>query len=1473
VDASDDMTLTIQGAPTANAGSDASICEGSDYTLSGSATNYNSVTWSTAGDGSFDNENILGATYTPGSGDIAAGSVVLTLTAGAVSPCAVDAADDMTLTIQGAPTANAGSDASVCEGSDYTLSGSATNYNSVTWSSTGDGTFDNVNILGATYTPGTNDIANGSVVLTLTAEAISPCGADATDDMTLTIQGVPTANAGSDADICEGSDYTLSGSATNYNSVTWITAGDGTFDNVNLLGATYTPGSADIATGSVVLTLTAEAVSPCAVDATDDMTLSIQGAPTANAGSDADICESDTYTLSGSATNQQSVLWTSGGDGSFDDATLLNATYTPGSADIANGSVVLTLTATAISPCAVNASDDMTLGIFGQPTANAGSDADICETDSYTLSGSATNQQSVLWISSGDGNFDDATLLNATYTPGSNDISNGSVILTLTAVAVPPCGTDATDDMTLSIQAAPTANAGSDATICEGSDFTTSGSASNYSSVSWASTGTGTFANGNTLTATYTPSAADIAAGSVTLTLSASAISPCAGDATDDMTLTIQGSPTANAGTDATICEGSDFTTSGTATNYDAVSWASSGSGTFTNGNTLAATYTPSGDDITAGSVTLTLTATAVSPCAGDASDDMTLSFQLVATADAGVDATICEGSDFTTAGSANNYSSVAWTTSGSGTFTNGNTLTATYTPSAADITAGSVTLTLTASPTAPCTGDATDDMTLSFQLAPTANAGSDASICETGSYTLSGSASNYQSVEWATPGDGTFDDETLLDATYTPGAGDIANGSVVLTLTAVATSPCSVDASDDMTLSIFGQPTAGAGADGTVCEDASYTLSGTASNQGSVLWETSGDGTFDNATLLDATYTPGTNDLTAGTVTLTITAYAVPPCGTDATDDMTLTIQDLPTVFAGADAGICEDASYTLSGSANDQFSIAWTTSGDGTFDDPVLLAATYTPGTNDISNGSVVLTLTATSVPPCNTDVSDDMTLSIQSLPTANAGPDDVVDAGSDYTLSGSASNQQSVLWTTAGDGTFDDASLLAATYTPGAGDLDNGSVVLTLTASAVAPCSADDADDMTLFFSFTQNMNLTLGWNIMSFYVVPDDPNMLNIVQPLIDNSTLIKVIDENGDFIEFLAGAWVNYIGNMANTEGYYIKVSANTSLDADGTYVIFPFDVALNTGWNMAGYPVKQSQDAMTILQPLIDNGTLIKVMNESGDFIQNIPPYGWLNTIVNFVPGEGYYVKTSAVDVLTYNQPTKASAPGMKPVILPTQHFFASSGNPYQPMNIVIQEITGNGFMVEDGDEIAVYDGDLQVGSAVVHQGYGGLQVIMAVGDDPATESIDGYTIGNTLTFKYWDKSHNAVYDDIMAIHHFGDEGFAGLGTWSGNLEIFALGTGENEQHMPGYLGQNFPNPFTRNTTINYGIYQDGQVLISIYDVSGRRLQIIEDAPRSRGQYSVTFNNSSLEPGMYYYQMEFSNGRTTYSASKKMIVH
>ncbi|MCK4677450.1 MAG: T9SS type A sorting domain-containing protein [Bacteroidales bacterium] len=88
---------------------------------------------------------------------------------------------------------------------------------------------------------------------------------------------------------------------------------------------------------------------------------------------------------------------------------------------------------------------------------------------------------------------------------------------------------------------------------------------------------------------------------------------------------------------------------------------------------------------------------------------------------------------------------------------------------------------------------------------------------------------------------------------------------------------------------------TANAGNDTTICEGSPYTCQGFVTNCVSLLWETSGSGTFDDNTIMCPAYTPGPEDILAGYVTLTINGYT--KAEDIVTDDMTLSFDPLPAV------------------------------------------------------------------------------------------------------------------------------------------------------------------------------------------------------------------------------------------------------------------------------------------------------------------------------------------------------------------------------------------------------------------------------------------------------------------------------------------------------------------------------------------------------------------------------------------------
>jgi hypothetical protein len=153
------------------------------------------------------------------------------------------------------------------------------------------------------------------------------------------------------------------------------------------------------------------------------------------------------------------------------------------------------------------------------------------------------------------------------------------------------------------------------------------------------------------------------------------------------------------------------------------------------------------------------------------------------------------------------------------------------------------------------------------------------------------------------------------------------------------------------------------AGPDTAICNTGFYAIehSSVPVKYDALIWQTSGDGIFNNTQLLKPEYFPGQQDMVKGFATLTLTALVGEEVLTDA---FKLTLSNIPFVYAGADTMVAAGTDFSLQGAMAAYFEdLNWTTSGDGSFNDSTLINPIYSMGPLDIETGKVTLLLTAES------------------------------------------------------------------------------------------------------------------------------------------------------------------------------------------------------------------------------------------------------------------------------------------------------------------------------------------------------------------------------------------------------------------------------------------------------------------------------------------------------------------------------
>jgi PKD repeat protein len=891
-----------------------------------------------------------------------------------------------TFYVHAKPEVTVNTPVSICESDSIIVTGTAiANVTSFKWQTLGDGYFTDNSLLNPVYYPGPNDLIKSGTSLLIVAAGASPCNSD-TAVLILTIQKKPWVKPDNNVTICEGNAYNIiNTTAGNYDVIHWSTSGDGYFSDPAILLPVYYPGSNDISGGRVELSLTAQAIDPCLLNASGNFVITYARVPTLDAGPDRDICKNGQVSLSASGTGLTSVAWhVENGEGSFSNPSGLDPVFTlsPG---FSGSHIFVTVEATGGYGCN-KVYDTLELKVIPFPIVFAGDDAIVCESGSLEIKGaSALEYFDFAWTVNGDGTLNDNSVLNPVYTPGASDIINGKVIITLNAKGKSVCP-DVSDAITISIQKLPVSNAGEDQEVCKSNSYLTTGGQENGASYQWTTLGTGTFEDETKLITAYYPSAADKDKGSVELVLKVNAIAPCLSPDSDTVKLTFIDPPVLSAGNDTTICSSSFKPGNAYSINSTQYEWSSSGNGSWTDKNTLTPVYYPSDSDIITGSVVLTLTSK--NPACPSVSDDMILSLTPFPVSDAGSDDVICEdiGKSLNDSYSAN-FSTMEWRTSGDGNFNDKTKLHPVYFPGINDINNGSVKLYLIATGKPPCNTSETDSITISIQKNPIVYAGPDTVIGERELFTAIGAtAQNVNQVSWSTLGDGTFLNSSSIITTYIHGDNDLKNKGVKLIIRGTANSTCIKVVTDTILVLITPKPVADAGSDEKICEGSVVTIStALAEEYSEIWWTTKGTGVFENDSTLTPTYHPGDEDIANRTVILELHAR-----GKDPLEDLVVSDSMVVNIIHNAftDAILsdtaCENMSYQIKDIVyKDVNKISWSTSGNGYFNETGGEYPIYNFSSDDRDKNTIYFYVEVTSIAPCVRVANDTMMINVYHEP----------------------------------------------------------------------------------------------------------------------------------------------------------------------------------------------------------------------------------------------------------------------------------------------------------------------------------------------------------------------------------------------------------------------------------------------------------------------------------------------------------
>ena len=898
--------VVVNPIPALDAGPNQSICQNTQVTLTGTgATTY---TW-TGG-------VINGVSFIP-----PVGTNTYFLTGTALGCTAID---NVTITVNPNPTVNAGADQTICAGNQVTLTAVPVGTTNVSWNN---GVVD-----GVPFSP--------TVTQTYTVIATTTFSCTATDNVLVTVNPLPIVNGGSDQTVCENTSVTLT--ATGANNYSW--------NNGVTNGVAFIP-----TVGSVSYVVTGTSAFNC--NNTDTVVVTVNPNPVPVITGPTSYCANIIPTLN-TTLPYSSYNWTTGITTASTTANQLNnpisvtvsnnfncsATSAPynlvelpvittnSNVNICQGQSATihgiaqttsgTYTATFTSVIGCDSISNVTLTVLALPPVNGGIDQTVCENSTVTLTASGAN--TYVWTNG---------ITNAvSFTP-----SVGSLTYIVTGTDNNQCSN--TDTVVVTVNPNPVPVITGPTSYCA-NIIPTLNTTLPYSSYNWTTgiTTASTTANqlNNPITVTVTnnfncsATSAQYSLVELPVITTNSNISICQGqsatihgiaqttsgtytatftsvigcDSISNVTLTVLALPPVSAGVDQTVCENSTVTL--TATGANTFVW--------TNGITNAVGFTPN-----VGSLTYIVTGTDNNQCSNSDTVVVTVNPNPVPVITGPL--TYCANVPPTLATTLP-YASYNWTTgvtaSSTGATQANNPITVTVTnnfncsaTSAAFNLTELATIT-TNSSISICQGqsvvihgisqntsgvytgnylnvvgcDSVSNVTLTVLTLPAVNGGSDKIVCEGTQVTITATgANNYVWTGGITNG---------VPFTQPP-------GSVTYIVSGTDNNQCSN--SDTVVVTVNTLPNVNAGLDQEICSGETVTLSG--SGASTYAW---------TSNVIDGVaFTP------TATQTYTVTGTDINGC--QDTDQVTITVNQNPTVYAGADLTICDNTNITLTGTGANSY------------------------------------------------------------------------------------------------------------------------------------------------------------------------------------------------------------------------------------------------------------------------------------------------------------------------------------------------------------------------------------------------------------------------------------------------------------------------------------------------------------------------------------------------------------------------
>jgi hypothetical protein len=395
---------------------------------------------------------------------------------------------------------------------------------------------------------------------------------------------------------------------------------------------------------------------------------------------------------------------------------------------------------------------------------------------------------------------------------------------------------------------------------------------------------------------------------------------------------------------------------------------------------------------------------------------------------------------------------------------------------------------------------------------------------------------------------------------------------------------------------------------------------------------------------------------------------------------------------------------------------------------------------------------------------------------------------------------------------------------------------------TYNPALPCEGNFGDLclselLSLQAAWFQNYSLAEGWNSISTYLVPTDPDVENMFAENVDALIIIKNLTSL-----YWPYAGVNTIGNWDNQSGYAIKVYEGFDMEIAGAEFAST-ELTLAAGWHYLPVLSTCDVDADDLFGPHLD------VISIVTDLIGTKVWWPDMNvfTLDFLEPGKAYKIRL--IEEVTLNFP----ACDFKLQSIPSK-VQNSISSPWGNINIgpsshMVSILANSITEIGEGDFIGAFDqngalcGVVEIGNTSQNQ------VMVLFGDDLTTETKDGFVEGEAIAFRLIDISTGE--ESLLDVSFDLSMPNTGQVFANNGLSSITGTTLTGFKTLPGFDPKIYPNP--SNGIFNIEGLKDTSS-IKIFNAFGEEVKQIEKLS------SNSFNLGNQPKGVYFIRIESETG-------------